>query len=138
VFGTLPDRSAGSFRLGPADAQVPASRRYLPGTKILETTWQTRTAWLVLTDFLAVGPWHRTRERSALHRRVPGDFDADHVLVRIATCVYGGVEIALDCEPAFDYDRTDATWEYTAARIRVSAVARSQGTGGQGLHSDDQ
>lgn len=52
--------------------------------------------------------------------------------------MYGGVEIALDCEPAFDYDRTDATWEYTAARIRVSAVARSQGTGGQGLHSDGQ
>jgi GH15 family glucan-1,4-alpha-glucosidase len=50
---------------------------------------------------------------SALHRRTPGDFDADHVLIRIAACVHGSVEIALDCEPAFDYGRTDATWDYT-------------------------
>jgi GH15 family glucan-1,4-alpha-glucosidase len=113
VFGTLLDRSAGSFRLGPADMQVPASRRYLPGTKVLETTWQTRTGWLVVTDFLAVGPWHRTHERSVLHRRTPGDYDADHVLVRVATCVHGSVEVALDCEPAFDYGRTDAAWEYS-------------------------
>ncbi|WP_405539316.1 glycoside hydrolase family 15 protein [Streptomyces sp. NBC_00075] len=122
VFGTLLDRSAGSFRLGPADTQVPASRRYLPGTKVLETTWQTRTGWLVVTDFLAVGPWHRTRERSALHRRTPGDFDADHVLIRIATCVYGSVETALDCEPSFDYGRTDATWEYTGAGYDEAAT----------------
>ena len=125
VFGTLLDRSAGSFRLGPADAQVPASRRYLPGTKVLETTWQTRTGWLVVTDFLAVGPWHRRQERSTVHRRTPGDFDAEHVLIRIATCVYGSVETALACEPSFDYGRTDATWEYTAAGYEEAATTVS-------------
>jgi len=113
VFGTILDRSAGSFRLGPTDTAVPASRRYLPGTNILESTWQTRTGWLVVQDFLAVGPWHRTTDRSSLHRRTPGDFDAQHVLVRYATCLYGAVDITLDCEPAFDYGRTDANWEYT-------------------------
>ena len=39
VFGALLDRDAGTFRLGPADTMVPAARRYLPGTMILETTW---------------------------------------------------------------------------------------------------
>ena len=112
VFGTILDRAAGSFRLGPSDTAVPASRRYLPGTNILETTWQTRTGWLVVQDFLAVGPWHRTADRSTLHRRTPGDFDAQHVLMRCATCFYGAVEVTLDCEPAFDFGRADASWEY--------------------------
>jgi hypothetical protein len=115
VFGPLLDRSAGSFRLAPAEAQVPASRRCLPGTKVLETTWQTRTGWLVVIDFLSVGPWHRTSERSSAHRRTPGDFDADHILIRMATCPYGSAEISLDCEPTFDYGRTDASWEYAGA-----------------------
>jgi len=43
VFGAALDRGAGGFRLGPADHNVPAGRRYLPGTLVLETTWQTRT-----------------------------------------------------------------------------------------------
>lgn len=115
VFGTLLDRSAGSFRLGPQDLSVPASRRYLPGTTVLETTWQTDTGWLVVTDFLAVGPWHRDEDRSGLHRRTPSDFDARHVLVRIAQCIHGVVDLTLNCAPSFDYGRLDARWEYTGA-----------------------
>jgi Domain of unknown function (DUF5911) len=38
VFAANLDRDAGSFRLGPADVTVPAGRRYLPGTMVLETT----------------------------------------------------------------------------------------------------
>lgn len=112
IFGTLLDRAAGSFRLAPADTAVPANRRYVPGTMVLATTWQTHTGWLSVRDFLAVGPWHRTTDRSALHRRTPGDFDATHVLVRMATCVHGTVDLVVDCEPSFDYGRVDARWEY--------------------------
>src|SRR6266480_8126287 len=32
LFGAILDRSAGSFRFGPEDVEVPADRRYLPGT----------------------------------------------------------------------------------------------------------
>jgi GH15 family glucan-1,4-alpha-glucosidase len=112
VFGTILDRAAGSFRLAPADTAVPANRRYVPGTMILATTWQTRTGWLSVRDFLAVGPWHRTSDRSALHRRTPGDFDAEHALIRIATCLHGTVDVVLDCQPSFDYGRVDARWGY--------------------------
>src|SRR5437763_1759822 len=52
VFTALLDRDAGRFRLGPADVTVPASRRYLPGTKVLETTWMTRTGWLVAYEWM--------------------------------------------------------------------------------------
>ncbi len=34
-------RRAGDFRLAPLDVGVPAQRRYLPGTMILETSWGT-------------------------------------------------------------------------------------------------
>src|SRR5487761_2785554 len=63
VFGTILDRAAGSFRLAPIDSAVPAHRQYVPGTMVLATTWQTRSGWLIVTDFMAIGPWYRTGER---------------------------------------------------------------------------
>jgi len=41
IFGSLLDRRAGSFRVGPYGIVVPLSVRYVPGTMILETTWMT-------------------------------------------------------------------------------------------------
>jgi GH15 family glucan-1,4-alpha-glucosidase len=112
IMGAILDRSAGSFRFGPPDTVVPADRTHLPGTMVLGTTWQTRTGWLSAGDFLAVGPWHRTTDRSTLHRRTPGDSDARHLLVRIATCLEGTVEVAVNCGVSFDYGRADASWAY--------------------------
>ena len=98
VFGAILDRDAGTFRVGPADALVPAARRYLPGTMVLETTWMARAGWLIARDALLVGPWHHENERSGTHRRVPTEHEADHVLVRTVQCVQGSVELLLDCE----------------------------------------
>src|SRR6516162_9304592 len=56
VFAALLDRGAGTFRFGPSSTQVPQQRRYVPGTMVLETTWQTPTGWMIVQDFLAVGP----------------------------------------------------------------------------------
>jgi GH15 family glucan-1,4-alpha-glucosidase len=113
VFGTILDRAAGSFRLAPADSAVPAHRQYVPGTMVMATTWQTRSGWLIVTDFMAVAPWYRTGERSGFHRRTPGDFDARHCLVRSVTCLHGTVDVVMNCEPSFDYGRSDAHWDYT-------------------------
>src|SRR4051794_40674705 len=112
VFGAVLDRDAGRFRLGPADVTVPAQRRYLPGTMVLETTWMTRTGWLVVYDFLAIGPWHHEEEREARHRRAPYDYEAEDCMVRIATCVQGLIDLNLECTPAFDYAEKNAEWEY--------------------------
>ena len=105
IFGTMLDRDAGGFRLGPADTSVPAGRRYLPGTMVLETTWGTRTGWAIIRDVLLIGPWRHERDRSHTHRRSPTDYDADHVLLRTLRCVNGSVEITLDCHPVLDYGR---------------------------------
>jgi alpha,alpha-trehalase len=113
VFGALLDRDAGSFRLGPADRSVPAARRYLPGTMVLETSWGTPTGWIIVRDVLVIGPWHHEDgELSKTHRRAPTDYDAAHVLLRTVRCVNGEVQVVLDCEPRFDYGRAQARWSY--------------------------
>jgi alpha,alpha-trehalase len=115
VFGSVLDRDAGMFRLGPADVEVPAARRYLPGTMVLETSWGTRGGWIIARDALLIGPWHHEHDRSTTHRRSPTDYDADHVLLRLIRCVNGEVQVLLDCEPRFEYGRVPASWEYTGA-----------------------
>ncbi|GAA0744267.1 glycoside hydrolase family 15 protein [Dactylosporangium roseum] len=113
VFGAILDRGAGRFRVGPADVMVPAARRYLPGTMVLETSWGTRTGWLIVRDVLLMGPWHHDDERSHTHRRAPTDYDAEHVLLRTIRCVNGEVQLTMDCDPMFDYGRLAGHWEYT-------------------------
>jgi GH15 family glucan-1,4-alpha-glucosidase len=109
IFGTLLDREAGFFRLGPFGINFPAARAYEPGTHVLVTTWQTPNGWAVVRDALTMGP-RRGEDRVTPHTRPPADDDADHLLVRTVTCIDGRVEIELVCEPVFDYGRTLAEW----------------------------
>jgi GH15 family glucan-1,4-alpha-glucosidase len=125
VFGSILDRGAGHFLLGPYGVSVPAARRYLPGSLIMETTWQTPTGWLIVRDALAMGPWHDIDARSRTHRRTPMDWDAEHILLRTVRCVSGTVELAMNCEPAFDYGRSAARWEYSADAYG-EAIARAR------------
>ncbi|HZE05020.1 MAG TPA: trehalase-like domain-containing protein, partial [Solirubrobacteraceae bacterium] len=112
LFGAILDRDAGSFRLGPDGMTVPAARRYLPGTMVLETSWGTGSGWIIVRDVLLIGQWHHQHDRSHTHRRAPTDYDADHVLLRTVRCVNGEVQLLLDCEPKFDFGRDPAHWEY--------------------------
>lgn len=129
VFGSILDRSAGHFRIGPYGQNVPAARRYLPGGLILETTWQTQTGWLIVRDALVMGPWHANEQRSPTRRRTPSDWDAEHVLLRTVKCVSGTVELEMSCEPAFDYHRAPARWEYTG-KVYEEATATSRQSSG--------
>src|SRR5690349_2509610 len=125
VFGAILDRSAGHFRLGPYGVSVPAARRYLPGSLILETTWQTHTGWLIVRDALVMGRWHDIGSRSPTHRRTPMDWDAEHILLRTVRCVSGTVDLVMNCGPSFDYHRVGASWEYSGAAYgEATAVAQ--------------
>jgi GH15 family glucan-1,4-alpha-glucosidase len=115
VFGAILDRDAGGFRFGPSDIRVPAARRYLPGTMVLETSWGSPTGWVIVRDVLLIGPWHHDETRSSTHRRAPTDYDASHVLLRMVRCVNGEMQLTLDCEPVFDYGRSRGTWSYEGA-----------------------
>ena len=124
IFGAILDRDAGVFRLGPDGVQVPAARRYLPGTMVLETSWGTRGGWIIVRDALLIGPWHHEDERSHTHRRAPTDYDADHVLLRTVRCVNGEVQISLGCEPVFEYGRVRGRWEYAGDDYHEVVIRR--------------
>jgi len=109
VFGSLLDRGAGAFRLGPFGINHPTAIVYEPGTNVLATTWKTPTGWIVVRDALTMGPWDHEDEITP-HTRPPADDDADHMLVRSVECLDGTVEVELVCEPVFDYGRVAAEW----------------------------
>ncbi len=146
IFTAMLDRAAGSFRVGPWGVRVPAARRYLPGTLVLETTWMTDTGWLVVRDALSIGPWHNVDQRSRTHRRTPSDFDAEHVLLRTVRCISGAVDVEVACEPVFEYGRDEPQWSYAgsgygevvakdgAVTLRLSTDLRL-GIEGRGVHA---
>jgi alpha,alpha-trehalase len=126
VFGAMLDRGAGSWRVGPYGLYVPAGRRYIPGTNMIETTWMTPQGWLRVVDALTIGEWHDNKHGSS-HTRPPTDFDADHLLVRMIECVQGQVQVEIVCEPMLDYGATPATW----------SVADTGEEGGYALDASD-
>jgi GH15 family glucan-1,4-alpha-glucosidase len=126
VFAALLDRSAGLFRFGPSNAHVPQHRRYVPGTMVLETTWQTPTGWMTVHDLLVIG---RTQDqaRRADYHRAPADFGAVGALLRIATCISGHVEVMVNCGPLFNYGTTSGTWSYQGEGYGAMTVAPAEG-----------
>ncbi len=111
AFGALLDRNAGSMRIGPPGVHAPLARRYLPGTLILETTWTTDTGWLVVLDALTITEWAPSGREDRAMERPEAQHESDKTLVRIATCIDGEMEVALDCRPKFEYGAQPASWE---------------------------
>jgi GH15 family glucan-1,4-alpha-glucosidase len=125
VFGSLLDRGAGAFRLGPFGINVPSGRDYVPGTNTLVTTWKTPSGWAMVHDALTMGP-RRGEDTITPHTRPPTDEDANHVLVRTVKCIGGSVEVELVCEPGFDYGRVIPDWTLAPDRHRADASGAGQ------------
>jgi alpha,alpha-trehalase len=106
AFAALLDRGAGHFKVAPRGVIVPISRRYEPGTLVIETTWVTETGWLVTHDALTIGEWAPEggdgRPRTA--------HESDHSLLRLMTCIDGEVELEMECLPRFGYGVEAAAW----------------------------
>ena len=107
VFARILDwAKAGFFRIAPLDEDYESTRRYLPGTNVLETTFRTPNGTLVLTDFFAF--------------RVPGPGEdahsahPDHQLIRIVRCTEGEVGVKVKLVPRFDYGLTTPRLETLA------------------------
>ena len=77
-------REHGHWQIAPAEATVTVSRRYLPGTLVLETTFETREGAVRLIDFMP--PRH-------------GEPD----LIRIVEGVRGSVDMRMELIMRFDY-----------------------------------
>ncbi len=107
AFAALLDRDAGHFKLAPKGVVVPISRRYEPGTLIVETTWVTETGWVEVHDMLTIGEWVR---QDGDRSRPQTEHESDHSLLRTMTCLDGYVEIEMECAPRFAYGVEDAVW----------------------------
>ncbi len=126
IFGTLLDREAGLWRVGPFGVNTPIARYYEPGTNVLLTTWRTPSGWLCVRDALTMGPTVG-EDHVTPHTRPPADEDADHMLVRSVLCFEGEVELELVCEPVFDYGREPARWTLVGGDRHVAdATAAGQ------------
>src|SRR5947209_7578245 len=95
VFARLLDDEAGHWSIRPvAGARAETSRRYLPGTMVLETTFRTPGGTAVLEDAMAIGsrdPGH------ALGRGAPG------ILIRRVSCTEGEIELEMEYAPRPEY-----------------------------------
>ncbi|HKB52298.1 MAG TPA: glycoside hydrolase family 15 protein [Solirubrobacterales bacterium] len=107
AFTALLDRGAGHFKLKPKGVIVPISRRYEPGTLVIETTWVTDTGWVVVHDALTIGDWV---EQAGPGSRPRTEHESDHSLLRTVTCIDGEVEIEMECLPRFAYGAEAASW----------------------------
>jgi GH15 family glucan-1,4-alpha-glucosidase len=129
VFGAILDRAAGVFRLATEGALAPATRRHLPGTRVLETSWVGPTGSAIVRDVLLIGPRPHSDGDGISHAAhgAPADHGPDRVLLRTARCVTGTVPIALECAPGFNYGRRPARWAPEGAGTH-EAVATADGT----------
>jgi len=109
AFGAILDRGAGSCIFRPAKMLVPLARRYIPGTLVLETTWTTGDAWVIVRDALVVGEWSEHWDTEGKHRPRT-HHDSDMCLVRQAKCIDGEVEMLFECRPNFGYGAEGASW----------------------------
>ena len=95
VFSRILDwQKGGYFQVAPPEVRS-VSRRYLPRTNILETTFTTDTGVAKLTDFMPVHP-HPAPDQSKEGSR-------DRRVARILECVSGNVRFMVECCPRFDY-----------------------------------
>jgi alpha,alpha-trehalase len=93
VFGRLLGADAGHWQVQPV-GEWTSARRYVQRSLVLETTFETPTGTLVLTDALAMGPGNGG------HRLGVG---APHLLVRRVACTRGQVTVAVDYQPRPEY-----------------------------------
>ncbi len=95
VFGRIIDWGRGGhFAITPVGIRN-VTRRYLPRTNVLETTFETNSGVARLTDFMAIEPESDPAQ--------PKSVQTSHLVARILECVEGSVDVRLDCQPRFDY-----------------------------------
>lgn len=120
VFGAILDRTAGHFRFAPKGVAAPLSRRYDPGSLVLETTWSTDKGWVVIRDALTIAEWSPSGGEDDDGVR----HEADLSLVRTAECIEGEADLEMICSPRFNYGAETGVWtmgEFGEATVQADS-----------------
>jgi GH15 family glucan-1,4-alpha-glucosidase len=93
IFARLLDGDGGHWSIRPT-AEFSAQRRYLPGTLVIETAFETDTGSVRVRDAMAFAPEQRGHDLG---------FDAPHELLRSVEGVSGDVELEMELAPRPEY-----------------------------------
>ncbi len=93
LFSRILDPEAGHWSIRPAGASA-VKRRYLPGTLVIETTFETESGTVRLLDAMAFAPEQRGHDLG---------FDAPHEIVRGVEGVSGEVALVMELAPRPQY-----------------------------------
>jgi GH15 family glucan-1,4-alpha-glucosidase len=123
VFCRILDREKGGhFRVGPIRWRR-VGRRYVPGTNVIETTYETGTGLVAVTDCLVV-------DVSLDPASAPSP--SRHQLIRRVRGVAGSVEVALESAPRFTFGLVSPM----LIRVEPGVVAAVGGADSLVLQSD--
>ena len=115
IFGRLLGDVAGHWSIRVSDA-TQVTRRYLDRTMVLETTFDTPTGTVAITDALAMGDGNRGHQLGK---------DAPHILLRRAACLKGEVELRLEYAPRPEYGLASPPSTVSTAESPHSVVPMS-------------
>jgi GH15 family glucan-1,4-alpha-glucosidase len=93
VFARILDPEAGHWSISPCGS-FSSERRYLPGTLVLETTFNTGTGTVRVTDAMAFAAGQRGHDLG---------LTPPHDLLRSVECVSGQVELEMELAPRPEY-----------------------------------
>jgi len=93
VFAQILDLEGGHWQIRPSGAYR-SERRYLPGTLVIETTFDTESGSVRLTDAMAFSEGQRHHELG---------FGAPHLILRLVEGVVGEVELGFELAPRPEY-----------------------------------
>ncbi len=93
VFSRILDPDGGHFSIQPTEPYT-TTRRYLPGTLVIETTFTTEAGVVTLTDAMAFAEGQRHHDLGSA---------APHLVLRSVAGVSGAVELELDLAPRPEY-----------------------------------
>ncbi|MDS0293817.1 glycoside hydrolase family 15 protein [Halogeometricum luteum] len=113
VFAALLDAGrGGTFAVAPV-REHESRQRYLDRTNVLQTTFETASGTMTVTDFML-----------ASGERYAEDYPADAVYRKV-TCTEGSVDVRVEFEPRFDYARADTRVESTGGGVVAEADGES-------------
>src|SRR3954465_12926030 len=93
VFARILDPEAGHWSIAPVGPS-PRQRRYVDGTRGVETTFTTPTGAVRLTDAMAFAEGQRGHDLGK---------DAPHEVLRLVEGLEGSVELEMECAPRPEY-----------------------------------
>ncbi len=104
IFCRLLDAQRGGyFQIAPSDLAVPGTQRYLRGSNVLQTRFESAAGEAILTDFMPVETLSAWQFRELNNNTWTREDGSCHCLVRIIECRHGELPVTMSLKVTPDY-----------------------------------